>query len=248
MKILILSPHRGDAAFSLSLALLQWLKAGHAVTILNCFSRSLHAPFSDAEFTHPNDRLSYVSAMRKREDEAFLRQLSPTQSNKLKMIDLNLKDAPIRLQCTADESFERPVNPEDPAIAKIHKGITRLREESSIDALVLPLGLGNHVDHRTVRDAALAFAAELPSAFYEDLPDATRPGHAAEDLAAQLSEPLSPVIVTAPAAVATKRKLISKYVSQIDDEILEAISTFATPYNGGERFWANQAWLNATSS
>ena len=76
LKILILSPHRDDAAFSLSIAITNWLTARHTVTILNVFTRSRHAPYSDAGFVHENDELSYVSAMRLREDEHFVRRIT----------------------------------------------------------------------------------------------------------------------------------------------------------------------------
>ncbi len=249
MKILVLSPHRGDAAFALALCLSAWLKAGHVITILNCFSRSLEAPFSDAAFTHPNDRLSYVSAMRKKEDEAFLRQLFPAKTNKLSMIDLNLKDAPVRLHCTEADVSERAVNPDDPALEKIRKALGRLREEGGVDALVLPLALGNHVDHRTVRDAGLPGSPSLPCAFYEDLPDSTHAGVTVDlrafhvDPATQGYEELSPVLCVVPNAAATKRRLISRYVSQLDETLLQAITIFASRYDG-ERLWANQAWLD----
>ena len=80
LKILVLSPHRDDAAFSLSIAITNWLTARHSVTVLNVFTRSRYAPFSDAAFVHENDELSYVSAMRLREDEYFLRRITQAPS------------------------------------------------------------------------------------------------------------------------------------------------------------------------
>ena len=77
------------------------------MTILNVFSRSLYAPYSDAEFVHENDRLSYVSAMRRREDERFVQQmvheLPKAAKANLQMVDLNLKDAPLRLRCALED-------------------------------------------------------------------------------------------------------------------------------------------------
>ena len=255
MKILILSPHRGDAAFSLSIAITNWLAAGHTVTILNIFTRSLHAPFSDAEFVHENDRMSYVSAMRLREDEHFLRRITETLPKGLKsnlhMLDLNLKDAPIRLRIPLEELSDTPVARADPSIEKIRKTLAKQSEAGAIEALVLPAALGKHVDHLTVREAALPFTSTIPAAFYEDLPYATTHPSAATDLeflresAEQRNEPLSPVLYQIESAVEHKRKLILGYASQIDDEAGTLISNFATRYQGGERLWANQAWLNA---
>jgi hypothetical protein len=259
LKILILSPHRGDAAFSLSLAVTGWLAARHSVTILNVFTRSLQAPFSDAEFVHENDRLSYVSAMRLREDELFVQRLTQylprSAKGNLQMVDMNLKDAPIRLRCPLEEVCDRPVNPDDPAIEKIRKAVDRQAEAGAMEALVLPLALGEHVDHLTVRAAALSLTPELPSAFYEDLPYATTHPSAAVNLfglrqeaSTQLNEPLAPVLCQAASAIELKRRLISGYASQIDDEAAGLICDFATRYDGGERLWVNQAWLDAPLS
>ena len=222
-----------------------WLAARHTITILNVFTRSLVAPYSDADFAHPNDRLSYVSAMRRREDELFLHHIpgakgSPTPSNIL-MVDLNLKDAPLRLRCTEDELHTLPVNPEDPAIEKIRKALTKQLEVGSADAIVLPLGLGRHVDDLTVREAALPLADSLPAAFYEDLPGAISPF---EDPAA-----LTPVFSNPTAnAIEAKRRLVLGYASQIHDQAGEAIASFANRYNQRERLWANQAWRNLAES
>ncbi|HMF62726.1 MAG TPA: hypothetical protein VK608_01470 [Edaphobacter sp.] len=259
MKILILSPHRGDAAFSLSLAITGWLDAGHSVTLLNVFTRSLDAPYSDAEFVHENDRLSYVSAMRLREDEHFvqllIQNLPKAAKANIRMVDLNLKDAPIRLRCPIDEVCDRAVNPEDPAIEKIRKALTRQSEAGAMGSLVLPLALGEHVDHLTVRAAALPLTTGLPSAFYEDLPyAATHPSVATdlqvlrEDVATRLDEPLTPVLCQMESAVQRKRRLILGYASQIDEEAANLISDFATRYGGGERLWANQAWVDIAPS
>jgi LmbE family N-acetylglucosaminyl deacetylase len=270
LNILILSPHRDDAAFSLALAIEAWLTAGHTVTLLNVFTRSLYAPYSDADFIHENDRLSYVSAMRLREDELFLQRLTQSRARKahLLMVDLNLKDASIRLRIPAEALSDTPVNPEDPAIEKIRKALTRQSELGTLEALVLPLALGNHVDHLTVREAALPLPTQLPSAFYEDLPyAATYPSVSADldhirDTTTNLGEPLTPTFYPTEAApeaaaqptaaqeaaaerIARKRHLALGYASQIDEEAANLIANFATRYQAAERLWANQQWLSA---
>jgi hypothetical protein len=170
------------------------------------------------------------------------------------MLDLNLKDAPIRLRIPLDELSDTDANPTDPAIEKIRKTLTKQSEIGAMEALVLPAALGKHVDHLTVREAAMPFTSTIPTAFYEDLPYATTHPSAATDLeslresAEQRSEPLSAVIYRADSALEFKRRLVLGYASQIDDEAGTLISDFATRYNGGERLWANQAWLEAFAS
>jgi hypothetical protein len=170
------------------------------------------------------------------------------------MLDLNLKDAPIRLRIPLEELSDTAINPADPAIEKIRKTLTKQSEAGAIEALVLPAALGKHVDHLSVREAAMPFTSTLPTAFYEDLPYATTHPSAATDLeslreaAAKHNEPLSPVVYQIDSALEYKRRLVLGYASQIDDDAGTLISDFATRYNGGERLWANQAWLDDFAS
>jgi hypothetical protein len=206
--------------------------------------------------------------MRLREDELFLQRITQTlpraRKANLQKVDLNLKDAPIRLRLSPDQLCDTPVNPEDPSIEKIRKALTRQSEAGNLEALVIPLALGRHVDHLTVREAALPLTTgsnALPTAFYEDLPYAAAHPSAAADLAqipaqildhtSTLSEPLTPIdppINTPEAAaeaISRKRHLALGYASQIDEETADLIAHFATRYNGTERLWANQQWLSA---
>ena len=249
LHILVLSPHRNDAAFSLGLAMEGWLAAKHRVTVLGVFTRSATAPFSDADTVHPNDLLSYVSAMRRKEDAELLKLLP-----KLRMEDLNLKDAPIRLKCTVEEAYGLAPREDDSAIEKIRKALGKLDAAVKIDAVVLPLGLGQHVDHVVVRNAALPFATTRAYAFYEDLPDALRDGEsfdadrsigdAARAELATLEQVTKPVVLLSDGNLALKRKLkmVSGYASQVDEQTMQTICGFAARYGPGERVWASAAW------
>jgi hypothetical protein len=193
--------------------------------------------------------------MRLREDEHFLRRITQDLPKGLKgnlhMVDLNLKDAPIRLRVPLEDLSDTPVNPADPSIEKIRKALTKQSEAGAVEALVLPAALGNHVDHLTVREAAISFTMGIPAAFYEDLPYATTHPSAATDLealreaAATRNEPLSAVIYQIESAIEYKRRLVLGYASQINDAAGTLISDFAARYGGGERLWANQSWLDA---
>ena len=252
MKITVVSPHRGDAAFALGLAVEAWLGWGHAVEVVSCFTRSEFAPYSDVGSVHANDRVSFVTAVRKREDEAWRKQVG---SAKLTLTDLNLKDAPLRLHCGADEVFGRAADASEKVVAKIRRAL----EMSKAGALVLPLGLSGHVDHVTARDVALSAQVPVgfPVAFYEELPYAAGDGAEAAIEAAvvpltlTVQSKLQPVFATEARqtgaamdeAVARRRRIAWCYDSQIDESATTAIAEFCRRYEGRERMWGNAAWL-----
>ena len=140
------------------------------------------------------------------------------------------------------------VDPNDSAIAKIRAALS----QRVTNALVLPLAIGNHVDHLTARSAAEAgWPPTLPIAFYEDLPYSARPQAAeqiesrAESLGLDLKAAFVCGAVDAAEAAARKRTLANCYDSQIDANVAEQISQFCNRYQGRERLWMNRAWLDA---
>jgi LmbE family N-acetylglucosaminyl deacetylase len=238
LKITVVSAHRGDAALALGLSVAAWLEQGHAVEVVNCFTRSEFAPFSDAGSLHENDRMSFVSATRKREDEAWAKMLR----GKFMLTDLNMKDAPARLHVRPDEVFGLAVNVEEKSAMKIRKAI----ERSGAERLVLPLALDGHVDRVTAREAGVvAWQATLPVAFYEDLPQAVgMSDEALRDAAMGVRGDLSPAFASAGAedAVARKRRVAWCYDSVIDEGTTLAVAEFCERYGGRERVWVNAGW------
>jgi LmbE family N-acetylglucosaminyl deacetylase len=249
MKIVVLSAHRGDAALSVGLGVAAWLAAGHAVELIACCTRSQWAPYSDAASVHANDRMSFVSAVRRREDEAWAK-LCPAGkgTGRLTLTDLNLKDAPLRLHIPADEVFGLAVNLADKAFAKIQRAV----ERSAAHALVAPLALDGHIDRLTARTAALAAWTGQPLALYEDLPQAASIPTLEQDalsIAAVAGVSLAPAFADAPkteaaldAAVARKRRLAWCYDSQLDEATTAQVAGFCRAYAGRERLWAGPAW------
>ena len=245
MKITVVSPHRGDAAFALGLSIRAWLEEGHAVEVVSCFTRSEFSPYSDVGSVHRNDRVSFVTAVRKREDEEW-RKLHGAA--KLTITDLNLKDAPLRLHVGANEVFGRAADASEKVVSKIRRAL----EMSKAGAWVLPLGLGGHVDHVTARDVALSALATvgIPVAFYEELPEAADAAAEVDVAVAQLmlavQSKLEPVLGGEAGevedAVAKKRRVAWCYDSQIDEAATTEIAEFCRRFEGRERIWANAAW------
>jgi LmbE family N-acetylglucosaminyl deacetylase len=236
VKIAIISAHRGDAALAVGLTVDHWLQRGDAVEVICCYTRSEHAPFSDAGSLHPNDRMSFVSATRKREDEAWVKLAAKGVAGKLLLTDLNLKDAPLRLHCAADEVFGQVTETSDKATLKIRKAVG----QSKAELLVIPLALDGHIDRVTARDAARA-GQSVAVLFYEDLPQALK---LTEEAIAESAKVLlaSPQFVQDPtnadSAVARKRRIAWCYDSQIDESETAAIAERSREFGGRERLWA----------
>jgi hypothetical protein len=241
LKITVVSAHRGDAALALGLSVAAWLEQRHAVEVVSCFTRSESAPFSDVGSLHANDRMSFASATRKREDECWAKMLR----GKFTLTDLNMKDAPLRLHCDPHEVFGLMVNLEEKSAVKIRKAI----ERSCAELLVVPLALDGHVDRVMARDAGAAhLQATLPVAFYEDLPQALSfSDRALRDAALAVRKDLEDAFVAAAwaDAVARKRRVAWCYDSQIDEATTLQIAEFCLRYEGRERLWANAAWKAA---
>ncbi len=248
VKIVVFSPHRDDAAFSVGLSVASWLAAGHTVQVLNCFTQSAYAPFSDAGSLHLNDRTSFVSATRKREDIAWSKLLG----GKLRITDLDLLDAPLRLGCTLDEVLSVPIRAGDRAVSRVAGSIAKTARQQF--AVVLPLAIGGHIDHRVTRAAGIEALASAsgPLAFYEDLPYAMRPGAigsiapSAEETGFSLATSFSVLPFSddpqREERIASKTRMAECYDSQIDSAEARGIANFCTQYAGRERLWANAAW------
>lgn len=220
--------------------------------MLNCFTQSDYAPFSDADSLHSNDRVSFVSALRKREDTAWSKLLQPRPE----IVDLDLLDAPLRLSCPVHEVFAAEIRPGDRALARVAGAIAKLARMGDPGklAFVLPLAMGGHIDHRVTRQAGLEALANVTFsvAFYEDLPYAAREGAEGEiaETTASTALPLRPLVIgeaTADAAeaMAEKRRMAECYDSQINSEEAAQIAQFAAHYGGRERVWCNDAWWSS---
>ena len=255
MKITVVSPHSGDAALALGLAIEAWLAEGHSVEVVSCFTRSEFAPYSDAGSLHANDRMSFVTSVRRREDEAWRKQHG---ASRLKLTDLNLKDAPIRLHCGREKVFGRPADTSEKVVSKIQRAV----EMSKAGAIVLPLGLDGHVDRISARDAAMPTDwMGRALAFYEELPYmASAEGESAlavalGQLPVGLQAALQPVFArersgaeeTIEAAVMRKRRIAWCYDSQIDERVTAEVAEFSRRHGGRERLWGNAAWRADTT-
>lgn len=237
--LVILSPHRDDAAFSASRLLLEAASASLETTVLNLFTRSAYAPLSHLAHTPAR-----ISALRLHEDEAVLRALGPA----VHLRDLQLLDAPLRLGISDTTVLDNPLPPAD-RLAHTRKIAQKLPALPPSTLLVLPLSIGNHIDHRIGRDAGLQLVPPSCLAFYQDLPYAARISSAelareTAGLLAELTEGtglgFTPHLLRSPTAGEDKHRLASCYPSQIPPEVVTQLTSW-TGALGGELLYLSPA-------
>jgi hypothetical protein len=232
-RLFVLSPHRDDAVFSLSLALCYWRTLPIQITVANVFTLSNYAPHA---VIRSEDAVAEISEQRSREDRRALGMIDP----RIQIESAGLLDAPLRLQtntasvCNVEEASVRTCD-----VRLVSAVLKRLY---CVSAVIAPLGLGNHLDHLTVRAAVIDLARHQTLAFYEDLPYAewTPEGAILErvrDTERRTKVPLRPVVLRNTCNIRSKRRLASQYRTQIQLGEASAIATFASKYGSGERIW-----------
>lgn len=149
-KILVLSPHLDDVALSCSDFCLHKKKHGYQIQVINFFTNF----GKNKKFQ--NKRIA--------EDKAAMQLLG------FSYINLGLNDAKFRNQHVVhkNNSFIRNPNKTDTKIKKELRKIFNKLPKSEI--VLVPLGLGNHVDHVLIKNMALDCLGKLEIYFYVDQP------------------------------------------------------------------------------
>jgi LmbE family N-acetylglucosaminyl deacetylase len=160
-RIVVLSSHSDDAAFSLAGHLFYLSRSAKKICLLTCFSRSAftqNAAYGDVNST---------TELRKLEDACYARALGPLCTPAW----LDLPDAPLRGYALQEVRRSGELTADDHSLA------CRLKEQlpgfmAPGAAIFAPLGIGGHIDHRIVHEAAFALAesGRFPMIFYEDMP------------------------------------------------------------------------------
>lgn len=170
-SLLVISPHLDDAAFSCGGAMALLAGRGWTVWMATVFTRSVH-PATGFALACQLDKglgaeIDYM-ALRRAEDEEAARCLGVAEVRWL-----DLPEAPHRGYDSAPALFGPP-RPDDAAWREIVAPLHRLIQQARPSLMLLPQGLGGHVDHCQVIRAGLACAGDLPLAFYRDTPYAIR--------------------------------------------------------------------------
>ena len=160
MRVLAVSPHLDDAAFSAGATLAALADAGHEVTVVTCFTRSVPDPTGFALACQLDKGLpadvDYM-ALRRAENDAAMAVLGAAS------VELDLPEAPHRGYTSAPDLFAG-VHPGDDVWTDV---ADRLAGQDA-DLWLAPQALGGHVDHLHVLRAVAAL--DRPVLWWRDSP------------------------------------------------------------------------------
>ncbi|WP_425228408.1 PIG-L deacetylase family protein [Sphingomonas sp.] len=186
MKLLAVSPHLDDAAFSAGGLLAARAAAGWQVTVATCFTGNVARPTGFALACQLDKgigpELDYM-ALRRADDEEACAALGAVP------VHLPFLEAPHRGYDSAAALFGQRRHDDDEA-ERIAPALAGLLHEQAPDLVLAPLCLGDHVDHWIVLAALTAVIGERALLLWEDWPYADR--HAPVAAPAALVEPLTP--------------------------------------------------------
>jgi LmbE family N-acetylglucosaminyl deacetylase len=172
-RALFVSPHLDDVAFSCGGILAAWAGAGRHCVLLTCFTASASAPSAFALACQTDKGIApdvdYM-ALRRAEDVRAAAVLGADE-----VVHLPFHEAPHRGYGSAPALFGR-ARRDDQTWRDLRGALAP--HVAQADVVLLPQGLGNHIDHRQVRQALAGLTAPETWA-YRDTPYALRePGAA----------------------------------------------------------------------
>ena len=167
--VLFLSPHLDDVVFSCGGLAATLAQAGWETVLVTAFTRSVLPATGFALACQLDKGLSPEAdymAIRRAEDLVAAELLGFDE-----VLWLDLPEAPHRGYESAPALFAGRRPGDDPALLAV---LRHLAVHYAPDLVVAPQGLGNHVDHLVMIDAARGAFAAVPTLFYRDTPYAVR--------------------------------------------------------------------------
>lgn len=232
--VTVVSPHFDDVPLSLGQSLRDGSLSRCDVTVEVVFGRT-----NWTNWVHPTrSRARLIGVWRRVEETMAARRFG----YRWKAADW--EEALLRWGVVA--GGDRLLDPEadlscEPLVGQVGNWLTGLVGAGRVqpDLLLVPAGLGGHVDHRIVALAAVGVRDRIdtPMGFYED-----RPYVSHLDPTAVLSQidtlgsDLDPVPVSGPITESTQRRVRRSYPSQIDDYFVDAMDRDLAEKNC-ERVW-----------
>lgn len=253
MNHLILSPHADDAVASCGGLITRLVAAGDDVTIYTIFCSPVAPPYAPGAIElhklwgDPQD----VVRLRRAEDEAAAARLGAN------LISGDYQEAIYRRDSHGDWLYPEVDrifgvrHPHDEALVAALAQTIETRFDVSNTRIYAPLGIGSHVDHLLVFEAANSFRkAGSDVIFYEDFPYAAMPSSNAQQLTS-LEKLHAATITLRENELLARIEAFSYYRSQIDmlfgdnKEMPVTFITYARKVAGqdgrfGERYWIDQ--------
>lgn len=170
MKLLAISPHLDDAAFSAGGLLASRVDQGWDVTVATCFTGNVAQPTGFALACQLDKGLGAdidYMALRRGED------LIACETLGARAIHLPFLEAPHRGYASAKMLFAERL-PDDRIVDAVATALGEVLAAERPDLVLGPLCLGNHVDHHVVLDAIQRSCADHTVLLWEDWPYADR--------------------------------------------------------------------------
>jgi LmbE family N-acetylglucosaminyl deacetylase len=224
--LVVIEPHMDDAALSVGGQLLR-RKGNCHITILCVFGVSNYTSYMESKRAYLE--ADAITQLRFEESTLAAAKLGA------QFCSLGLIDAPLRMQAASEwsQTFLADdirashgfisTHPVPHVVKHIAQKLVQSIKGLNPDEIWMPMGLGNHVDHRTTRAACLQMLSQtrglkktLKCRLYEDLPY-SRPAHALQ-------------IVNAFEAVGSPLGVISEDISDLMALKLQAVSVFASQF------------------
>jgi len=220
-RVLAVSPHLDDAAFSCGATLARLAREGHEVTVVTVFTASVEAPTGFALACQTDKGLAadvdYL-ALRRAEDDAALAALGA------RGVHLGHREAPHRGYDSAAALFAG-VRPDDTVATPVAADLAALAAELRSQLVLAPQGRGAHVDHLQVLNAVRS-AGLAPVCWYADTPYVLRDPDA--PTAEALPDGLAALVVElAPADLDALCAAACAYTSQLGFQFGGAAETAA---------------------
>ncbi len=211
MRVTAVSPHLDDAAFSVGGTLAALADAGHDVTVVTCFTRSVADPQGFALACQLDKGLGpevdYM-ALRRDEDARAAAVLG------VEPVWLPLAEAPHRGYGSPAALFGALL-PQDDVGPEVKAAIAGLVAAHRPDLVLAPQAVGGHVDHVVVVEALRRLALDRPVLWWRDFPYTIRPGTPPEPFASVFTSLPSIAPALPEAALASRCTAALAYGSQL---------------------------------
>ena len=159
-EVIVLSPHLDDAALDCADHILAWKKLGLSVRVVTLFAKSTSPSPESVTFDPSTD----LERRRIHEDREVMSRLGVSWNH------LSFADGRSRQENgkphRESEQLQRGTS-KDPIVAALTKAIVPFQKGS---LFVAPLGIGGHVDHLLVREAAEFETDPADLCYYVDYP------------------------------------------------------------------------------